>query len=61
MTVVRWPFGGLRRPDGVMRPPGKERMSLVMVPPGTLGHGDPQVCEEPLGRREHYMSVTGRF
>jgi uncharacterized protein (TIGR02246 family) len=35
VAVVRWSMGGFRQPDGVMRPPGKDRMSLVMVP-----HGD---------------------
>lgn len=34
VTVVRWSFGGLRQPDGVMRPPGKDRMSLVLAPRG---------------------------
>ena len=34
VVVVRWSFGGFRQPDGVMRPPGKDRMSLVMAPRG---------------------------
>jgi hypothetical protein len=34
VTVVRWSFGGFRQPAGVMRPPGEDRMSLVMVPRG---------------------------
>jgi uncharacterized protein (TIGR02246 family) len=32
VVVSRWSFGGFRQPDGVMRPPGKDRMSLVLVP-----------------------------
>ena len=32
VAVVRWSMGGYRRPNGVMRPPGKDRMSLVLVP-----------------------------
>src|SRR5262245_56272179 len=32
VVVVRWAMGGYRRPTGVMRPPGKDRMSLVLVP-----------------------------
>jgi hypothetical protein len=32
VTVVRWSFGGFRQPDGVMRAPGKDRMTLVMIP-----------------------------
>ena len=31
VTVVRWSFGGFRQPDGVMRSPGKDRMSLVRL------------------------------
>ena len=41
-AVVRWSLGGFRQPDGVMRPPGKDRMSLVMVPRGdglAIAHG----------------------
>jgi uncharacterized protein (TIGR02246 family) len=34
VAVVRWSFGGFRQPDGAMRPPGKDRMSLVMAPRG---------------------------
>ena len=34
VTVVRWSMGGFRQPDGVMRPPGHDRMSLVLVPRG---------------------------
>lgn len=32
VAVVRWSMGGFRRPNGMMRPPGKDRMSLVLVP-----------------------------
>jgi uncharacterized protein (TIGR02246 family) len=32
VAVVCWSMGGYRRPTGVMRPPGKDRMSLVLVP-----------------------------
>jgi hypothetical protein len=35
-------MGGYRRPTGVMRPPGKDRMSLVLVPRGeglAIAHG----------------------
>jgi hypothetical protein len=32
VTVVRWSFGGFRQPGGATRAPGKDRMSLVMVP-----------------------------
>lgn len=42
VTVVRWSFGGFRQPDGVMRAPGKDRMSLVMIPWGdglAIAHG----------------------
>lgn len=42
VTVVRWSMGGYRRPNGVMRPPGKDRMSLVLVPRGdglAIAHG----------------------
>ena len=42
VTVVRWSFGGFRQPDGVMRAPGKDRMSLLMVPRGdglAIAHG----------------------
>jgi uncharacterized protein (TIGR02246 family) len=42
VTVVRWSMGGFRQPDGLMRPPGKDRMSLVMVPRGdslAIAHG----------------------
>jgi uncharacterized protein (TIGR02246 family) len=42
VTVVRWSFDGFRQPDGVMRAPGKDRMSLVMVPRGeglAIAHG----------------------
>ena len=41
-AVVRWAFGGFRAPDGQMRPPGKDRMSLVFVPRGdglAITHG----------------------
>ena len=42
VAVVRWSFGGFRQPDGVMRPPGKDMMSLVMAPRGdglAIAHG----------------------
>lgn len=42
VAVVRWSFGGFRQPDGVIRPPGKDRMSLVMTPHGdglAIAHG----------------------
>jgi uncharacterized protein (TIGR02246 family) len=42
VVVVRWSMGGFRQPDGVMRAPGKDRMSLVMVPRGdglAIAHG----------------------
>jgi uncharacterized protein (TIGR02246 family) len=42
VAVVRWAMGGYRRPTGVMRPPGKDRMSLVLVPRGdglAIAHG----------------------
>jgi uncharacterized protein (TIGR02246 family) len=42
VAVVRWSFGGFRQPDGVMRPLGKDRMSLVMAPRGdglAIAHG----------------------
>ena len=42
VAVVRWSLGGFRRPTGVMRPPGKDRMSLVLVPRGdglAIAHG----------------------
>jgi uncharacterized protein (TIGR02246 family) len=42
VAVVRWSMGGYRRPNGEMRPPGKDRMSLVLVPRGeglAIAHG----------------------
>src|SRR5882724_12827565 len=42
VAVVRWSMGGYRRPTGVMRLPGKDRMSLVLVPRGeglAIAHG----------------------
>jgi uncharacterized protein (TIGR02246 family) len=42
VVVVRWSMGGYRRLNGVMRPPGKDRMSLVLVPRGdgfAIAHG----------------------
>jgi uncharacterized protein (TIGR02246 family) len=42
VTVVRWSMGGFKQPDGVVRPPGKDRMSLVMIPRGdglAIAHG----------------------
>ena len=42
VAVVRWSMGGFRRPNGVMRPPGGDRMSLVLVPRGeglAIAHG----------------------
>ena len=42
VAVVRWSMGGFRRPTGQMRPPGKDRMSLVLVPRGeglAIAHG----------------------
>src|SRR4051812_46954937 len=41
-VVARWAMGGYRRPNGVMRPPGRDRMSLVLVPRGddlAIAHG----------------------
>ena len=32
IAVVRWSMGGYRRPNGMMRSPGRDRMSLVLVP-----------------------------
>jgi uncharacterized protein (TIGR02246 family) len=32
IAVVRWSMGGYRRPNGMMRPPGRDRMSVVLVP-----------------------------
>jgi uncharacterized protein (TIGR02246 family) len=34
VAVVRWSLSGYRRPNGEMRPPGRDRMSLVLVPRG---------------------------
>jgi len=42
VMVVRWSMGGYRRPNGMMRPPGRDRMSLVLVPRGeglAIAHG----------------------
>jgi uncharacterized protein (TIGR02246 family) len=42
IVVVRWAMGGYLRPTGVMRPPGRDRMSLVLVPRGddlAIAHG----------------------
>ena len=42
VAVVRWSMGGYRRPNGTMRPPGRDRMSLVLVPRGeglAIAHG----------------------
>src|SRR4030095_11392750 len=42
VAVVRWSMGGYRRPNGMMRPPGWDRMSLVLVPRGeglAIAHG----------------------
>ena len=42
VVVVRWIMGGYRRPNGALRPPGKDRMSLVLVPRGdgfAIAHG----------------------
>ncbi|WP_212440771.1 SgcJ/EcaC family oxidoreductase, partial [Bradyrhizobium sp. AUGA SZCCT0431] len=42
VAVVRWSMGGYRRPNGEMRPPGKDCMSLVLVPRGeglAIAHG----------------------
>ena len=42
VAVVRWSMGGYRRPTGVMRPPGKDCMTLVLVPRGeglAIAHG----------------------
>jgi uncharacterized protein (TIGR02246 family) len=42
VAVVRWVMGGYRRPTGVMREPGRDRMSLVLVPRGdgfAIAHG----------------------
>jgi uncharacterized protein (TIGR02246 family) len=42
VAVVRWAMGGYRRPTGALRPPGKDRMSLVLVPRGdglAIAHG----------------------
>jgi uncharacterized protein (TIGR02246 family) len=34
VAVVRWSMGGFRRPNGMMRPPGRDCMSLVLVARG---------------------------
>lgn len=42
VAVVCWAMGGFRRPTGEMRPPGRDRMSLVLVPRGegfAIAHG----------------------
>ena len=42
VVVVRWAMGGFRRPTGVLRPPGKDRMSSVLTPRGedlAIAHG----------------------
>jgi uncharacterized protein (TIGR02246 family) len=42
IAVVRWAMGGYRRPTGVIREPGRDRMSLVLVPRGegyAIAHG----------------------
>jgi uncharacterized protein (TIGR02246 family) len=42
IAVVRWSMGGYLRLTGAMRPPGKDRMSLVLVPRGeglAIAHG----------------------
>ena len=42
VAVVRWSMGGYRRPNGMIRPPGRDRMSLVLVPRGeglAIAHG----------------------
>jgi len=42
VAIVRWSMGGYRRLNGEMRPPGKDRMSLVLVPRGdglAIAHG----------------------
>jgi uncharacterized protein (TIGR02246 family) len=42
IVVVCWAMGGFRRPTGVLRPPGRDRMSLVLVPRGddlAIAHG----------------------
>jgi hypothetical protein len=42
VAVARWSMGGYRRPNGAMRSPGKDRMSLVLVPRGeglAIAHG----------------------
>ena len=42
VAVVRWSMGGYRRPNGMMRSPGRDRMSLVLVPRGeelAIAHG----------------------
>jgi uncharacterized protein (TIGR02246 family) len=42
VAVVCWAMGGFRRSTGEMRPPGRDRMSLVLVPRGegfAIAHG----------------------
>jgi hypothetical protein len=42
IAVARWSMGGYRRPNGMLRPPGSDRMSLVLVPRGdglAIAHG----------------------
>ena len=42
VVVVRWAMDGFRRSNGEMRPPGRDRMSLVLVPRGdgfAIAHG----------------------
>src|SRR5216684_5112954 len=62
VAVVRWSMGGYRRPTGVMRPPGKDRMSLVLVPRGeglAIAHGANVPIDEeaeahnPIKRQQH--------
>jgi uncharacterized protein (TIGR02246 family) len=42
VAVVRWSMGGYRRPNGMMRSPGRDRMTLILVPRGeglAIAHG----------------------
>lgn len=42
IAVARWSMGGYRRPNGQTRQPGRDRMSLVLVPRGdglAIAHG----------------------
>ena len=61
VAVVRWSMGGYRRPNGMMRPPGRDRMSLVLVPRGeglAIAHGanvpidEEAASHDPIKRKQ---------